>query len=304
MDGFMLHNEQGEPIGPLTPKIVSRAMKTKELAHWPLSAITKEEIEDKSKGNFFTKLVVLIHTTWFIVVCVSRWSVGLPLVELEVITLAFAVMNIVTLAMWWDKPQDVNLPIPIAVPNSDMVTRLPLQDEITRSHRFLLQQANNGRSYTELFLRTLYLPFTIVTETYAIPVRVPCHALFFRLAIISVATIFASFHFCCWSTKFPSVLEGFLWRFSSVVYLIILLTSWLPLEFLLDTSFNLNLGLWQDPRKTRNLRDWLVMQCSLFLFPMYFFARVMLFTVAFSSLRSLPDNALLDVQWSRYIPHF
>lgn len=303
MNGFMLHNKQGESIEPLTPEILFQAMETKELVQWALLKVSKEEIEDKSKGNLFTKSVILTHTTWFIVKCISRTCSELPLVELEVITLAFAVMNIVTLAMWWDKPQDVNIPIPIAVPNLDMVTRLPPQGESTATHRSLPDQAKNERSHAELFLQTLSLPFICVTETYVIPVRLPCRDLPFRSIIISLGTIFAGFHFSCWSNNFPSVLEALLWRSFSIVYLVLPLISWLPLRLLRDARWDPNLELWQVPRKTRKFRR-IAMQCSLFLFPMYFFVRVMLFIVALSSLRSLPDSAFLDIQWSRYIPHF
>ncbi len=73
--------------------------------------ITEAEIEDRSKGDIISKTVVLLQTTWFIVQCIARWSMHLPLTELEIITLGFAVLNGITYALWWHKPQNVGLPV-------------------------------------------------------------------------------------------------------------------------------------------------------------------------------------------------
>ncbi|KAJ3551918.1 hypothetical protein NP233_g12989 [Leucocoprinus birnbaumii] len=75
--------------------------------------ISEDEINDKSKGDFFTKLVVVIQTTWFIVQCVARWVQHLHVTELEIITLAFAILNIITYILWWNKPQHMHVAIPI-----------------------------------------------------------------------------------------------------------------------------------------------------------------------------------------------
>ncbi|KAJ3561193.1 hypothetical protein NP233_g10343 [Leucocoprinus birnbaumii] len=75
--------------------------------------ISEGEINDKSKGDFFTKLVVVIQTTWFIVQCVARWVQHLHVTELEIITLAFAILNIITYILWWNKPQNMRIAIPI-----------------------------------------------------------------------------------------------------------------------------------------------------------------------------------------------
>ncbi|TFK63221.1 hypothetical protein BDN72DRAFT_776182, partial [Pluteus cervinus] len=61
-------------------------------------------INDKSKGDLLSKGLVASQTTWFVVECMARLHLGLPLVELEVITLAFATLNVVTYGLWWYKP--------------------------------------------------------------------------------------------------------------------------------------------------------------------------------------------------------
>lgn len=43
--------------------------------------------------------------------CITRWITRLPVTELEVVTLAFALLNIGTYCLWWNKPQNMGLAI-------------------------------------------------------------------------------------------------------------------------------------------------------------------------------------------------
>ncbi|TFK60378.1 hypothetical protein BDN72DRAFT_965711 [Pluteus cervinus] len=73
--------------------------------------LTKEDIDDKSKGDILSKALVAFQTTWFVFECFARLHQKLSLLELEVVTLAFAVLNIITYALWWYKPLNVLRPI-------------------------------------------------------------------------------------------------------------------------------------------------------------------------------------------------
>ncbi|KAF9440758.1 hypothetical protein P691DRAFT_686558 [Macrolepiota fuliginosa MF-IS2] len=77
--------------------------------------MTEEEINDKSKGDFVTKLLVVFQTTWFILQCLARLTNHLPVTNLEAVTLGFASLNIITYALWWNKPQNMHIAIPIHV---------------------------------------------------------------------------------------------------------------------------------------------------------------------------------------------
>ena len=72
--------------------------------------ITKEAIKDKSKGNLLSKGFAILQTGWFILQCIARKIQGLPVTELEIITLGFAALNFATYALWWNKPLDVRVP--------------------------------------------------------------------------------------------------------------------------------------------------------------------------------------------------
>ncbi|KAJ3562108.1 hypothetical protein NP233_g9782 [Leucocoprinus birnbaumii] len=79
----------------------------------PINIPSEDEINDKSKSDFFSKLIVVTQTTWFIVQCMTRWLQNLPVTELEVITLAFAFLNFVTYTLWWNKPQNLRVAFPV-----------------------------------------------------------------------------------------------------------------------------------------------------------------------------------------------
>ncbi len=49
--------------------------------------ISEAEIVDRSKGDIISKTVVILQTTWFISQYIARLSTGIPVTELEVLTL-------------------------------------------------------------------------------------------------------------------------------------------------------------------------------------------------------------------------
>lgn len=69
------------------------------------------EIFDRSKGDMVTKSLTLLQTTWFIVTLGARRVQNLNVTALEILTLAYAVMNLFIYIFWWDKPLNVHSPI-------------------------------------------------------------------------------------------------------------------------------------------------------------------------------------------------
>ena len=75
--------------------------------------VTESEILDKSKGDTFGELVIVLQTTWFIAQCLGRWTAHQPRTQLEVMTLGYAALNTVIYASWWDEPLGIQEPIDI-----------------------------------------------------------------------------------------------------------------------------------------------------------------------------------------------
>ncbi|TFK61560.1 hypothetical protein BDN72DRAFT_849562 [Pluteus cervinus] len=79
----------------------------------------KKQVEDRSKGDFLSKGLVALQTSWFVIECIARFQKHLPITELEVVTLAFAVLNIITYGFWWDKPLNVNCQVQVYIISED-----------------------------------------------------------------------------------------------------------------------------------------------------------------------------------------
>jgi len=75
--------------------------------------ITAAEIQDKARGDFLSKAIVILQSLWFIVQCMARGKQGLALTELELVTLALASLNGVMYYFWWDKPLGIKEPIKV-----------------------------------------------------------------------------------------------------------------------------------------------------------------------------------------------
>jgi len=85
MGGFALHDADKSFLRVLDEEILEERDKAGEI-EWP--KITKKEIQDRSKADLFSKGIVLMQTTWFIVLehaCRYRDST-FAITELEVVT--------------------------------------------------------------------------------------------------------------------------------------------------------------------------------------------------------------------------
>ncbi|KAJ7130531.1 hypothetical protein C8R44DRAFT_906130, partial [Mycena epipterygia] len=86
MGGFV--SRKGQPI--VTIKQLTEQKEYISAIH----DVKAEDINDKSKGDALSKGVALLQGLWFVTQCIARVSQRLPVTQLEVATLAFAVVNI------------------------------------------------------------------------------------------------------------------------------------------------------------------------------------------------------------------
>ena len=109
MGGFTLHDGI-KSVRVLEAEDLERLSEAGKIK-WP--TITKEEIADRSKGDYLSKAIVLFQATWFVGQCIARGAYGLTVTELEVVTVAFAGLTGVIYYLWWDKPLDVRCSIQV-----------------------------------------------------------------------------------------------------------------------------------------------------------------------------------------------
>lgn len=65
---------------------------------------TEKEITDLSKADAFTKAFACIQSSWLIIQSIVRVSVGLPITQLELATMAFVVCALIMYLLWWHTP--------------------------------------------------------------------------------------------------------------------------------------------------------------------------------------------------------
>ncbi|KAJ7130504.1 hypothetical protein C8R44DRAFT_732019 [Mycena epipterygia] len=255
--------------------------------------VKAEDISDKSKGDAFSKGIALLQGAWFVMQCLARMHQHLPITQLEVATLAFAVVNVLIWALWWAKPLDVGEPI--------MVGSAEELDEAGPTITPL--------ALVEKFIGVLdgyypaYLPITSTSvptfwsmdwteANYAdisIPICIGC----------LVGTIFGAIHCAAWDADFPSTIEKWMWRSCS------LMVAATPAAIGLAVAFS-KVAFSNEPTRGAVISATLVSISGiigLVLFPLYPIARPFLITIPFTSLRALPPGAFIDVDWSIYIPH-
>ncbi|KAF5324123.1 hypothetical protein D9619_011281 [Psilocybe cf. subviscida] len=101
MGGFILYQDN-YPKQVLDYDRLAALLRSKSI---DLPTISTRDLDDRSKGDAISKFIALVQTGWFILHCLVRLGQHLPLSELEVVTLASAVMNACIYLAWWDKPQ-------------------------------------------------------------------------------------------------------------------------------------------------------------------------------------------------------
>lgn len=73
----------------------------------------KEEIDDLSKADIFTKLFACVQSIWLVVQSIARVLDGLPITQLELATMALVFCALIMYALWWNKPFGVERPATI-----------------------------------------------------------------------------------------------------------------------------------------------------------------------------------------------
>ncbi|KAJ6449544.1 hypothetical protein C8R45DRAFT_1130635 [Mycena sanguinolenta] len=248
--------------------------------------VNKEDIKDKSKGDALSKGVALLQGLWFILQCLARTHQHLAITQLEVATLAFAIINIFIWSLWWNKPLDVQQPIvvgPRRLSDSDSQAINPVQ--LLWDDQFLAAIVGFGVND--------YHPGSSVSvpSFWSVYGRDMAEDVFL---LIPVGIVFGAVHCAAWNAIFPTLTEMWIWRTSSLVIAAIPGFIWI----LIAMATALDSG--QDDSGPVAV---VLGVFTLLAIPFYIAARIILIVLPLAELRSLPVSAFVDVNWSTYIPH-
>jgi len=324
MGGFALHDADKSFLRVLDEKTLEELDEAGEI-EWP--TITVKEIQDRSKADIFSKGIVLLQTTWFIIQCISRFATKLAVTELEVVTLAFAVLNAITYWLWWDKPSDVRCAVPVYLKSAEESKgKLTKVSKARRQRDRGISLSIEGRDLFGhrrnkhgLILAILYICLWVPIKVVFGPLwnmmaqeeipdddtaRVPTfysplekkeffgnRPSFWTMS--GVIVLFGAIHIIPWSFTFLTIAEKWLWRVSA------LLITGGPLLMLFPTiMFN-----WVSNRTLERIFNILSDFTFVILVPVYTISRVVLLILPLILLRSLPPTALRELKWSEFFPH-
>jgi len=284
--------------------------------------ISKAEIEDKSKGDAISKGVVILQTGWFVTQCIARGVQGLPITELELVTVAFAALNFVIYVLWWDKPLEVQRGVRVykkrrteeTVDDGDVEATVgfwgALRDALSNLPAAIVRGPMTDPFKDSLWvirvlIWPLYKPANILIpdgESEAVEIKrvdtfYPSNWVTskkFAIFLVGAITVaFGAIHCIGWSFDFPSGIEKTLWRVAS------LSITGVPI---LIFQFGV-LGTSIDHLLKYRFNDSCMYTTLISLIFTYILSRLALLVLPFLCLRSLPPAAFHVVHWTSFIPH-
>ena len=254
--------------------------------------VTESEILDKSKSDPLGKLFTVLQTTWFIAQYLERWVTHQPRTQLEVMTLAYAALNILVYALWWEKPLNVQEVIYVGGRASASVGRtegtINVWDIIENATGSLI---NGGQGDVSILF--VLLP--------------------------AVGILFGGVHCFAWSFPFPTGLEKVLWRVCAVYCTAspFILTAGGALYLAADNDV---IPSWIKSvfSSIGNCIEWLtdlhpVFEWGIVLIAFtlvssppifYVICRIILVVLTFTSLRAPPAGVFEATSWTSFLPHF
>ncbi|KAG2151496.1 hypothetical protein DEU56DRAFT_880215 [Suillus clintonianus] len=305
MGGFMLYVD-GKPFQTLSPDHLLNLIRTRSICG---PTLTEKQIRDRSKGNVVSKGLILIQVSWFVLQLLSRAIYHLETTQFEVGTLAFAVLNFVTYALWWNKPLDVKCPHPVYWKSTESKPEVHVYvcasiNSTAADHVPLSVPKNNGPMplhTTIISAMDTFVKFFGIDAMSSSTLRVatfdgvcpfeltPRQSKALTLAGYATGIIFSAIHCAAWFYVFPTYEEQLLWQTSAAA---------------------ITIGLCIALAVLLVLYKWIAARIDSVMFKLifpvnvlYVIARITLFILMFTTLRDLPPDAYKTVSWSNFVPH-
>lgn len=227
--------------------------------------VTEAEISDRSKSSFVAKSIAVVQTIWFIVQLIERWATHQPRSQLEILTVAYAVLNILVYLLWWKKPYNVDEPIHVS-----------------------------GRAHDSDRLRTIGLTWDLLDilsdafDSLTDGIRQEYGWLLLPL----VGAMFGGLHCLAWWFHFPTHTEAVLWRVCAVYCTVS--PVGIAVIMLVLMIFD-GCGI--------EVHDAVTATLGLSSITVYIICRLTLVGITFSCLRASPAGVFEATNWTKFFPH-
>ncbi|CAG8973280.1 hypothetical protein HYALB_00000042 [Hymenoscyphus albidus] len=214
--GFLLHAPDMRPF-PINAASVHFLVKSNYL---PLPSITRDEIWDRSKSDKFAKGAALIQTGWLVISSIARLAEGLPLCQLEIFTLAFAVSTVMTYYFWLHKAQNLTTSTVLVM---ESTLAKVLTDAGTRADSpwrdtpmdFVEKPLTNWKRRDTLEKFDLNeRPLQRIPDDAQLPHQ--SWELAMTLLVAMPSMLHSALHLAGWNVEFPTTEESLLWKASAI----------------------------------------------------------------------------------------
>lgn len=303
MGGVHIYDEDGEPVGPLTPSDAINLITSGSILLPPLQRINGQS-ETTGGGKLFA-VVVLLH---FVGPCITRAIQGLPLATIEIMALAHTLIAIMTFMPWWSKPMNVECPSRVSVeafPESQQASFTSARSQRLSGDNTLSEIVYayivGGQDSLFDLSKAAYVPTFWSgdpTSVFSQPSSSGPAPSSQRSAHISgtafgllAAIFFGLIHFIGWKNSSSNAVERVVWRFGAVlvtcspaVVIIVYIACIFPLRF---NRYDLP-RLWME---------YTTVPCA----ALYATGRLMLIAIVLFTTWNLPTEVYVQGSW-RFIP--
>lgn len=165
--------------------------------------LSEKDIQDKSKADWLAKGLALLQVTWFVLNVMVRRATGLLITQIEIATVAFAIMAVfIYLANWW-KPKDISESTRLIFRNLNEHGPNQVYD---RRESFLNRLLHPG-TQPEVWLWRVPNDFVWLEGDTPL----------LHYLMGGSSLIFGGLHCLAWNFEFPTQAELFCWRIASLM---------------------------------------------------------------------------------------
>lgn len=201
MGGFERY--KGLEVMPLTANALVHCCIGKDHDPLPTLSLQKEDIEDKSKADGFVKVVAVAQISWLILSVIVRAQKRMPISQIEICTVAFAVLAVLTYLANWSKPKDIGTPVRFRVVRDTYNCEAAKFTGTPIFHRRMLAPSENFNPVGVSRIKNDFVRL----EGYIPPMAIN----------MSIATIiFGGLHCLAWYFQFPTNAELGIWMGAAV----------------------------------------------------------------------------------------
>lgn len=243
--------------------------------------MSKDEIDDKNKGDALFKIIALVQAIWFFIQIVVRLSYHIPTSQLEILVFSFAICTALTYGLLLDKPQDASTVVTISA------ARYPTPQKIIRI-------AIAGPYTWGQYRHSIWIPNNTFHRDSKRPMG-PMATM--NQGSVLALVIFEAVHCVAWDFNFPTQMQKVLWRVCSLTT-VAAIPLGMGISSLILVISRLTGRSEGRSMKVKNITS-IVFATVVFVFVV---CRLFIIVEVFCSLAALPSEAIRST-WSANLPH-